>query len=61
LRITPVLELPIPEMVKGSAIMRPDPLMCTAPLVTSVLALELPSEVLSVTTTMPADTVVTPS
>ena len=61
LRITPVPELPVPETVNGSAIVRPDPLMCTAPLVTSVLALALPSEVLSVTTTMPADTVVTPS
>jgi len=60
LRIAPVLELPVPEMVNDSGIERLDPLMCTAPLVTSVRTLASPNEELAVATTTPADTVVRP-
>ena len=60
LRIAPVLELPVPEMVNDSGIERLDPLMCTAPLVTSVRALEAPNDESAVATTTPADTVVRP-
>ena len=54
-RTAPVVEMPVPEIVIGSAIDKPVPLRCmAAPLETVVEPAEEPSEESAVSTTTPA-------